>query len=70
MIKGAIFVFTLNETELWRQYRDRLIQEADKERLVRQLQAARSRGKTPAWGPLLVSLRAVFRKMTEENAFE
>lgn len=67
MIKGAVLVYTLNETDLWRQRRDELIKEAERERLIRGLRAGNTKGGSRGRRSLLDRLRAAFQRMPEKE---
>lgn len=67
MSKGAVLMYTLNETELWRQRRDELMKEAGEERLARRLRAERQKGTSRGKTPLLGRLWAAFRTVPEKE---
>jgi hypothetical protein len=68
MIRGAVIMYTMNETELWRQRRDELMREAEHQRLGRQQRMSRKGNASHGRRPLLARMRAAFRPVSEKEA--
>ncbi len=60
-------MYSPNGIELWRQRRAGLMRQAERERLIRQLQAGRSKSRFRGLRPLVGSLRLVFGARPEKE---